>query len=64
MKSFFLSIFALILVAVMFPSCGGKKSSTHSKTIGVSLLTRAHIFYKDLEDGLVERDITNWQQGK
>ena len=36
----------------LFSSCGGKKPAAGQKTIGVSLLTRAHIFYRDLEEGL------------
>ena len=33
-------------------SCSQKQESKSTKTIGVSLLTRAHVFYKDLEEGL------------
>jgi ribose transport system substrate-binding protein len=37
---------------VLLAGCGKKESSSSAKTIGVTLLTRAHVFYKDLEDGL------------
>ena len=33
-------------------SCGKKEEQTHTKVIGVTLLTRGHVFYKDLEEGL------------
>ncbi len=34
-------------------SCGKKgEEQTHTKVIGVTLLTRGHMFYKDLEEGL------------
>jgi ribose transport system substrate-binding protein len=33
-------------------ACGPVDTDTATKTIGVSLLTRAHVFYRDLEDGL------------
>jgi ribose transport system substrate-binding protein len=32
--------------------CGPAETPDAGKTIGVSLLTRAHVFYRDLEDGL------------
>lgn len=55
------SLVVVVLVAV-FSSCGGKKPATDQKTIGVSLLTRAHIFYRDLEEGLrVEAAKHNYQ---
>ncbi len=59
MKSLSHSLVALILVSLIFPSCSQKKTSPHTKTIGVSLLTRAHIFYKDLEEGLSEEAAKN-----
>jgi ribose transport system substrate-binding protein len=40
------------ILALLLPSCSKKAASPHTKTIGVTLATRAHIFYKDLEDGL------------
>jgi ribose transport system substrate-binding protein len=33
-------------------ACGPKDTGETGRTIGVSLLTRAHVFYRDLEDGL------------
>ncbi len=50
------SIHALLVVAVLLSlgtlSCSGKKEAGDRKVIGVSLLTRGHIFFRDLEDGL------------
>jgi len=46
-------IFLLSLVlAALFLSCNKPGGGQATKTIGVSLLTRAHVFYKDLEEGL------------
>ncbi len=47
------SYLLLILIAALLVSCS-KSSTTASKTIGVSLQTRAHVFYRDLEAGLLE----------
>jgi len=44
-------ILGLIIAAISF-SCGKKEDVKSSKIIGVTLLTRAHVFYKDLEEGL------------
>ncbi|HUL44818.1 MAG TPA: substrate-binding domain-containing protein [Bacteroidota bacterium] len=45
--------YLLLAVMVLFiASCAKKEESKSTKTIGVSLLTRAHVFYKDLEEGL------------
>jgi len=52
MKHLTVSIVVSLVIGVSFFSCGRKPESTVSKTIGVSLLTRAHVFYKDLEEGL------------
>jgi ribose transport system substrate-binding protein len=41
----------LLLAVFLLVSCS-KQQSHSTKTIGVSLLTRAHVFYKDLEEGL------------
>lgn len=47
-------IIALSLAAVLLLSaCGEKKETKSEKVIGVSLLTRGHVFYRDLEAGLV-----------
>lgn len=45
-------IIALGAIATLISSCTQKQESKSAKTIGVSLKTRAHVFYKDLEDGL------------
>jgi ribose transport system substrate-binding protein len=46
-------LFSIIFsILFLFASCGKKESSKASRTIGVTLLTRAHVFYKDLEEGL------------
>jgi len=37
---------------VLIVSCTKKEETKSTKTIGVTLLTRAHVFYKDLEEGL------------
>ncbi|MBI1803774.1 MAG: substrate-binding domain-containing protein [Ignavibacteriae bacterium] len=42
----------LFLIGIVAFSCGRKEEQKSTKTIGVSLLTRAHVFYKDLEEGL------------
>jgi ribose transport system substrate-binding protein len=48
-------IFSLpIILLLLFAGCAKKQpATTATKTIGVSLLTRAHVFYKDLEEGLL-----------
>lgn len=43
----------LVVIAVAVGSCG-KSTTAPTKTIGVSLQTRAHVFYRDLETGLLE----------
>ncbi len=43
---------SLVLVILVFASCGRKETKAE-KVIGVSLLTRGHVFYRDLEAGLV-----------
>jgi len=43
----------LLTALVLLSSCETRQPATAKKTvIGVTLLTRAHVFYKDLEDGL------------
>jgi ribose transport system substrate-binding protein len=45
----------LIASCVLFTNaCHKSEKSPASKTIGVTLLTRGHVFYKDLEDGLID----------
>jgi ribose transport system substrate-binding protein len=41
-----------VLLAAAVSSCSKKPSTAVKKTIGVSLLTRGHVFYRDLEEGL------------
>ncbi len=43
---------ALALTIGLSLACGPGDTGESTKTIGVSLLTRAHVFYRDLEDGL------------
>jgi ribose transport system substrate-binding protein len=45
-------IIFVLLFSLLFVSCGKKQETKSTKTIGVTLLTRAHVFYKDLEEGL------------
>jgi ribose transport system substrate-binding protein len=42
----------LLIMVLAIGGCGKKSETAAVKTIGVSLLTRAHVFYKDLEEGL------------
>jgi|ERR1041385_2912239 ribose transport system substrate-binding protein len=42
----------LLILILLSGGCGKKEQAKTTKTIGVSLLTRAHVFYKDLEGGL------------
>ncbi len=51
MKRVCLLALAAILTLTL-GSCGRSSSQKPTKTIGVSLLTRGHIFYRDLEEGL------------
>lgn len=45
------ALISLLLAAAFCAGCA-KKEAAAQKTIGVTLLTRAHVFYKDLEEGL------------
>lgn len=47
-------LFALVVLSALLIASCSKQTSTSSKTIGVSLQTRAHVFYRDLEAGLLE----------
>ncbi len=42
----------ILLVLLAIAGCAKKTETKATKTIGVTLLTRAHVFYKDLEEGL------------
>ena len=44
-------LWLVMIFAIAIFGCA-KKETGSSKVIGVSLLTRAHVFYKDLEEGL------------
>lgn len=44
--------FVLAILIGWTLGCGPADTGGAEKTIGVSLLTRAHVFYRDLEDGL------------
>ncbi|HSD64246.1 MAG TPA: substrate-binding domain-containing protein [Ignavibacteriaceae bacterium] len=47
------SIISSILLIILITSCNqNNQPQKTTKTIGVSLLTRGHIFYRDLEEGL------------
>ncbi len=46
-------LFILTLISFLLFSCNkNNQTEKKTKTIGVSLLTRGHIFYRDLEEGL------------
>jgi len=53
MKRFYFLI-VIISFALIFLSCGKKAQEKPQITIGVSLLTRTHPFYQDLEAGLLQ----------
>lgn len=42
----------IFLLMTLVTGCRKGRDSNTTKSIGVSLLTRAHVFYRDLEDGL------------
>jgi ribose transport system substrate-binding protein len=49
----FLSAPLIIFISLLLFSCNqNNQPEKNTKTIGVSLLTRGHIFYRDLEEGL------------
>jgi ribose transport system substrate-binding protein len=52
MKSIHAILAFVLLLSLGGLSCSGKKTTGDRKVIGVSLLTRGHIFFRDLEDGL------------
>ncbi len=47
-------VFLVALLVMPGISCNQKENTGNTKTVGVALLTRAHIFYRDLEEGLRE----------
>ncbi len=42
----------IMIILIIFSACGKMEESKAGKVAGVSLLTRGHVFYKDLEEGL------------
>lgn len=44
--------FAVIIVCFLLPSCARHDKPQATKVIGVTLLTRGHMFYRDLEEGI------------
>lgn len=59
MKRLLPLVTTLVATAVLLGSCGKKEERNASKTIGVTLLTRAHLFYRDLEAGLRQEADSN-----
>jgi ribose transport system substrate-binding protein len=53
MKRHFLLI-PLLLGLFVGITCGKREETQQTKVIGVALLTRGHMFYRDLEEGLLE----------
>lgn len=52
-------ILTIILVGLTVVSTSCSNKEAHTKTIGVTLLTRAHLFYRDLEAGIREQADSN-----
>ncbi len=48
------SIIACLLLAMLASSCGKNEEKQNTKTIGITLLNRGHLFYRDLEEGMRE----------
>jgi ribose transport system substrate-binding protein len=46
-------LFVVVLSVFIAFACSKSEKDSVSKTIGVTLLTRGHVFYKDLEEGLL-----------
>jgi ribose transport system substrate-binding protein len=42
-------VLSLVIAAALFPGCGRRENQ---KTIGISLLTKEHVFYRDLEKAM------------
>ncbi|MCX6136544.1 MAG: substrate-binding domain-containing protein [Ignavibacteriales bacterium] len=51
MKKLLMFSLCIVIASTFFTSCA-KKQNAAARTIGVTLLTRGHVFYKDLEEGL------------
>lgn len=52
MKEIQRSIWLALALSALVSACGTKDEKKSAKVIGITLLTRAHVFYKDLEEGL------------
>lgn len=52
MKRFSILFICVFAFSFFLGSCGKNESKKTTKTIGVTLLTRGHMFYRDLEEGL------------
>lgn len=62
MKNRFTLLLIVILSILTLISCGEKQKQKSTKKIGVTLLSRAQIFYRDLEDGLnAQADSNDYQ---
>ena len=46
------SVIGVLTAALLCASCAKEDRKDGTRTIGVTLLTRAHLFYRDLEEGL------------
>lgn len=51
MRAQYKILLSIFLILIVWEGCK-KQEAKSAKTIGVTLLTRAHVFYKDLEEGL------------
>jgi ribose transport system substrate-binding protein len=52
MKKQLIIVCLFLLTSILISSCSKKEEAKKGKVIGVTLLTRGHVFYKDLEEGL------------
>ncbi len=57
MKKFLFFLVFLLVWSIILTGCGKKQSQ--NKIIGVTLLTRGHMFYRELEEGLREEAAKN-----
>ncbi len=59
MKRILRVVCSMIVGCLLFTACTKRDEKQITKTIGVTLLTRAHLFYRDLETGLREEADSN-----
>jgi len=60
MKPF--NVIALAALLLLIASCSSNEKRKHEKIVGVTLLTRGHMFYRDLEEGIrVEAAKSNYE---